>query len=168
MDATTQRRRKPTLELAGAKQAGYYNIGQAAETTGVSAKMIRHYESIGLVPKADRTFANYRIYSENDLHTLRFIKRGRTLGFSMKQIEALLGLWQGRRASSQVKKLALQHVQELEQRMREMQAMRDTLDNLARNCHGDDRPDCPILEDLSGDCGDCDEHRHGKTPSKHG
>lgn len=145
-----RRRPKPTLELADARQAGYYNIGQAAEATGVSAKMIRHYESIGLIPKADRTFANYRIYSSNDIHTLQFIKRARTLGFSMKQIEGLLSLWQNRgRASSQVKKLALQHVHELDSRIAEMRAMRDTLSTLAEHCHGDNRPDCPILEDLS-------------------
>lgn len=132
------------------EQAGRYNIGQAAGATGVSAKMIRHYESIGLIPRPDRTFANYRIYTANDLHTLRFIRRARTLGFSMKQIEALLGLWRGRRPSSQVKKMALQHVEELDVRLREMQAMRDTLRNLAEHCHGDDRPECPILEDLSG------------------
>lgn len=120
MAATTHRRSKPTLELADARKSGFYNIGQAAEATGVSAKMIRHYESIGLIPKADRTFANYRIYSSNEIHTLQFIKRARTLGFSMKQIEALLGLWQKRRASSEVKRLAMQHVEELEERIREM------------------------------------------------
>jgi MerR family copper efflux transcriptional regulator len=133
-----------------AKHAGFYNIGQAAAATGVSAKMIRHYEAIGLIPRPERTFANYRIYGENDLHTLRFIKRSRSLGFSMKQIGGLLSLWRGRRPSSQVKKLALQHVQELDLRLREMQAMRDTLQGLATHCHGDDRPECPILEDLSG------------------
>jgi MerR family copper efflux transcriptional regulator len=148
--ATARRRSRPTLELSDARQAGYYNIGQASRQTGVSAKMIRHYESVGLMPKAGRTFANYRIYGANDLHTLRFIKRARTLGFSMKQIEGLLGLWQHRRSSSQVKKVALQHVEQLEVRLREMQAMRDTLRKLAEHCHGDDRPECPILEDLSG------------------
>lgn len=132
------------------KHAGYYNIGQAAAETGVSARMIRHYESIGLIPRPERTFANYRIYSGNDLHTLRFIKRARTLGFSIRQIEALLGLWRGRRPSSQVKKMALQHVAELDARLREMRAMRDALHTLAAHCHGDDRPECPILEDLSG------------------
>ena len=129
---------------------GYYNIGQAARETGISAKMIRHYESIGLMPKADRTLANYRIYTGNDLHTLRFIKRARSLGFSIKQIEGLLGLWQQRRPSSQVKKLALQHVAALDARIRETQAMRDTLSHLAGHCSGDHRPECPILEDLSG------------------
>src|SRR5688572_22073428 len=147
---TTHRRRRPTRELAAAGRAGFYNIGQASEQTGVSAKMIRHYESIGLMPKADRTFANYRIYGENDLHALRFIKRARSLGFSMKQIEGLLGLWQRRQPSSHVKKLALRHVEELDVRLREMQAMRDTLQDLAKHCHGDDRPECPILADLAG------------------
>jgi MerR family transcriptional regulator, copper efflux regulator len=150
MELTTQRRRKPTMELADARKSGFYNIGQAAEATGVSAKMIRHYESVGLIPKADRTFANYRIYSANDVHTLQFIRRARNLGFSMKQIEALLGLWQTRRASSEVKKLAMHHVEDLDARIREMEAMRNTLRNLAEHCHGDQRPECPILEDLSG------------------
>lgn len=137
-----------------AGKAGYYNIGQAADRTGVSAKMIRHYEAIGLIRRPDRTFANYRIYSGNDLHTLRFIKRARTLGFSIRQIEALLGLWRGRRPSQQVRKLALQHVEALDARLREMRAMRDALSHLIEHCHGDDRPECPILEDLSRSGGD--------------
>ncbi len=145
-----RRRSKPMLELATARKAGYYNIGQAAEASGVSAKMIRHYESIGLMPAADRTFANYRIYSENDVHLLRFIKRARGLGFSMKQIENLLALWQDRsRASSEVKALALAHVDALDQKIAEMVGMRDTLKTLAENCHGNAMPACPILEDLS-------------------
>lgn len=144
-------RTRPSLELADARRSGYYNIGQAAAAAGVSAKMIRHYEAIGLIPAADRTFANYRIYSGNDIHSLEFIKRARSLGFAIKQIEALLGLWQQRRRSSaQVKKLALQHVADLDRRIVEMQAMRDTLQRLAERCHGDERPECPILEDLSG------------------
>jgi len=151
MPISTRRRTRPTLETADARSAGYHNIGQAAEASGVSAKMIRHYESIGLMPAADRTFSNYRIYSSNDVHALRFIKRARGLGFSMKQIEALLGLWQQtRRSSAQVKKLAMAHVEDLDRRIAEMQAMRDTLRALATRCQGDDRPECPILEDLSG------------------
>jgi MerR family transcriptional regulator, copper efflux regulator len=151
MNGKIHRRRKSPLELAEARRSGYYNIGQAAEASGVSARMIRHYEAIGLIPRADRTFANYRIYSQNDIHTLSFIRRARSLGFSMKQIEGLLGLWRTRgRASSQVKALALRHVEELERRIGEMAAMRDTLRNLADHCHGDDRPECPILEDLAG------------------
>jgi MerR family copper efflux transcriptional regulator len=146
--------RRPTLELAQAKEAGYFNIGQAAAATGVSAKMIRHYEAIGLMQRANRTFANYRIYSRNDIHTLQFIKRARGLGFSMKQIEALLGLWQNRgRASSQVKKLAQQHIDELDERIREMTEMRATLLGLVQHCHGDHRPECPILADLWGGAG---------------
>jgi MerR family transcriptional regulator, copper efflux regulator len=148
--ATRHRRPGPRIEASEARQSGYFNIGEAAQATGVSAKMIRHYESIGLIQAADRTFANYRIYSENDLHTLRFVKRGRSLGFSIKQIEALLELWSKRgRSSAQVKKLALQHVDDLNARIAEMQAMRDTLQDLADRCHGDERPDCPILEDLA-------------------
>lgn len=138
------------MELADARKSGFYNIGQAAQASGVSAKMIRHYESIGLIPRADRTFGNYRVYSASDVHTLQFVRRARGLGFSMKQIEALLALWQKRRPSGEVKKLALQHVADLDARIGEMGAMRDTLANLARHCHGDSRPECPILEDLSG------------------
>ncbi len=126
------------------------NIGEAATASGVSAKMIRHYEDIGLVPKAKRTFANYRRYSGNDVHTLRFIKQARNLGFSIEQIERLLALWNDRRRPSRkVKELALAHVQELEQRIEELQDMKQTLERLAKHCHGDDRPECPILENLA-------------------
>jgi Cu(I)-responsive transcriptional regulator len=143
-------RHVPRPELSEARNQGLHNIGAAAALTGVSAKMIRHYEGIGLIPPASRTFANYRLYSEADLHRLRFIKRARTLGFSMKQIEALLGLWTNpRRASADVRKLARAHVAELEGKIREMQAMQRTLEDLARRCHGDHRPDCPILDDLT-------------------
>lgn len=144
------RRSAPRPELSAAKRQGLHNIGAAAGLTGVSAKMIRHYESIGLVPAAHRTFANYRLYTDADLHRLRFIRRARSLGFSMKQIEALLGLWNNpRRASAEVKKLAKAHAAELEQKILEMQAMQRTLENLARHCHGDERPECPILDDLA-------------------
>lgn len=137
-------------ELADARQQGFHNIGEAARLTGVSAKMIRHYESIGLLPAAGRTFAGYRIYGDADLHRIRFIKRARSLGFPVRQIQALLGLWDDRqRASAEVKKLALQHAEELAGRIREMQAMQRTLQELARRCHGDDRPECPILDDLA-------------------
>lgn len=126
------------------------NIGQAAEASGVSAKMIRHYEDIGLIPKARRTYAGYRMYTESEIHVLRFIRQARNLGFSMKQIEALLGLWRDtRRPSSKVKALAQEHVAELEQKIAEMQAMKATLQRLVKTCHGDDRPDCPILEELA-------------------
>jgi MerR family transcriptional regulator, copper efflux regulator len=138
-------------EMSEAREQGFHNIGEASELTGVSAKMIRHYEGIGLIPAANRTFANYRLYNDADIHRLRFIKRSRNLGFSMKQIEALLGLWNDpSRASSQVKKLAKAHADELAQKVRELQAMQRTLENLAKHCHGDQRPDCPILDDLGG------------------
>ena len=137
------------FELGEARQHGFFNIGEAAEASGVSAKMIRHYESIGLIPPADRTFANYRIYTRSDVHTLQFVRRARRLGFSMAQIKTLLGLWQDRnRTSAEVKRLALEHVRDLEEKIREMEAMKKTLETLTRHCHGDDRPDCPILEDL--------------------
>jgi len=140
----------PRPELADAREQGFHNIGDAAAATGVSAKMIRHYESIGLVPPASRTFAGYRLYAEADLHRLRFIKRSRNLGFSMKQIEVLLGLWNDQaRASAEVKKLARAHADELGQKIREMQAMQRVLENLARHCQGNDRPECPILDDLA-------------------
>ena len=138
-------------EMSEAREKGFHNIGEASELTGVSAKMIRHYEGIGLIPAASRTFANYRLYNDADIHRLRFIKRSRNLGFSMKQIEALLGLWNDpSRASAQVKKLAKAHAEELAQKVRELQAMQRTLENLAKHCHGDQRPDCPILDDLEG------------------
>ena len=137
-------------ELADARQQGLHNIGEAAELSGVSAKMIRHYESIGLVPEAGRTFAGYRLYTEADIHRLRFIKRSRSLGFSTRQIETLLGLWNNRsRASSEVKKLAQAHADELAAKIAQMQAMQRTLQDLARRCHGDGRPECPILDDLA-------------------
>jgi MerR family transcriptional regulator, copper efflux regulator len=126
-------------------------IGQAAKSSAVSAKMIRHYESIGLLPKAQRTEAGYRLYDETDVHTLRFIQRARSLGFPLETIRMLLALWRNRRRSSaQVKELSLRHVEELERKIVEMQAMVRTLKHLAHNCHGDERPDCPILDDLAG------------------
>jgi Cu(I)-responsive transcriptional regulator len=127
------------------------NIGQAAQASGVSSKMIRHYEDIGLIAKAQRTAAGYRIYRDADVHVLRFIRRSRELGFSMKEIGGLLGLWQNRRrASADVKRLAQRHIDELDAKIGELQAMRRTLQELARCCHGDGRPDCPILDDLAG------------------
>lgn len=135
------------------------NIGQAAAASGVSAKMIRYYESIGLVRETARTDCGYRIYGENDLHTLRFIKRARNLGFSLEQIGDLLSLWQDTgRASADVKSIAMGHVDELNQRIVELTEMRDTLAGLAQSCHGDDRPDCPILQTL----GSAPEHVHGE------
>lgn len=126
------------------------NIGQAAAASGVSAKMIRYYESTGLVPAAPRTDSGYRVYGERELHTLRFIRRARKLGFSLERVGELLSLWQdGHRASGDVKRIALDHVGELEQRIRELTEMRDTIATLAACCHGDDRPDCPILQSLA-------------------
>lgn len=126
------------------------NIGEAARASGVTAKMIRHYEENGLIPRTKRTLSGYRMYGENDVHMLRFIRRARDLGFSLAQIRDLLGLWGNRRrASADVKKLALRHVEELDLKIREMQAMRRTLVQLAQHCHGDERPDCPILDDLA-------------------
>jgi Cu(I)-responsive transcriptional regulator len=132
-------------------EAGTMRIGEAAQASGVSAKMIRHYEENGLFPKAGRTQSGYRMYGEAEIHTLRFIRRARDLGFSMKEIRELLGLWHNRRrASADVKRLASRHMQDLDTRIAEMQAMRRTLMHLAQDCHGDDRPDCPILDDLAG------------------
>jgi MerR family copper efflux transcriptional regulator len=126
-------------------------IGQAAKSSAVSAKMIRHYESIGLLPKAQRTQSGYRLYDETDVHTLRFIQRARSLGFPLETIRTLLALWRNRRRSSaQVKELSLKHVEDLERKIAEMQAMVRTLKHLAHHCHGDERPDCPILDDLAG------------------
>ena len=143
-------RKPPRPELSEARERGLHNIGEASALAGVSAKMIRHYESIGLIPEAARTFAGYRLYSDADVHRLQFIKRARTLGFSIKQIEALLSLWDDRsRASADVKRLAKAHAAELAQRIEEMQAMQRTLETLARRRHGDNRPDCPILDDLA-------------------
>ncbi len=127
------------------------NIGQAAAASGVSAKMIRYYESIALIPPGKRSDAGYRIYGDNDLHALRFVKRGRSLGFSLDQIRDLLSLWQNKeRASADVKTIAMGHVAELNQRIAELTEMRDTLQTLARCCQGDHRPDCPILQTLAG------------------
>ncbi|SDF40614.1 MULTISPECIES: Cu(I)-responsive transcriptional regulator [unclassified Duganella] len=126
------------------------NIGEAAKASGVSAKMIRYYESIALIPPGRRSDAGYRIYADNDLHTLRFVKRARLLGFSLEQIRELLSLWQNKaRASADVKRIATGHVAELNQRIAELTEMRDTLQTLASCCHGDHRPDCPILQSLA-------------------
>lgn len=127
------------------------NIGQAAKQSGVSAKMIRHYESLGLLPVVHRTDAGYRQYGASEVHTLSFIRRGRALGFSMAEIAELLKLWQNKqRASADVKQIAQTHVADLDRRIAEMTAMRDTLQNLAQCCQGNARPDCPILMGLAG------------------
>ena len=134
------------------------NIGQAAKTSGVSAKMIRYYESIGLIHPAARSDAGYRHFGDIEIHTLRFIRRSRDLGFTVEQISELLALWQDRsRKSADVKKMAMNHVAALRQKIDKLESMVVTLTKLASCCHGDERPDCPILEDLSavaGDAGD--------------
>ena len=126
------------------------NIGQAAKVSGVSAKMIRYYESIGLAASAARSAGNYRVYGEEDVHRLRFIGQARALGFSMEQIRELLGLWRNkRRASATVKAIATQRIHELDTRIAALSGMRDTLAYLAQHCDGDDRPACPILDAMS-------------------
>ena len=131
-------------------QSTSLNIGDAARASGVTAKMIRHYESIGLVKAPRRTEAGYRLYSEQDVRVLQFIHRGRALGFSLDQIRELLALWEDKhRASADVRAMALAHIAELDRKIAEMEAMRRTLESLATSCHGDDRSDCPILDDLA-------------------
>lgn len=125
-------------------------IGTAARRAGVSPRMVRHYESLGLLAPVARTEAGYRQYSEADIHALRFIRRARDLGFSMPEIATLLGLWQDKqRASASVKQIAQTHIDDLQQRIAAMQAMQRTLAQLVSCCAGDARPDCPILDDLA-------------------
>jgi MerR family transcriptional regulator, copper efflux regulator len=132
------------------------NIGQAATRAGLTAKMIRYYESIGLLAMARRSDSGYRLYTEGDLHTLAFIKRARNLGFSLESVGKLLTLWQDRdRASAEVKTLAAEHIATLNQKISELQAMSETLEALIEHCQGDTRPDCPILLDLSS-CNTCE------------
>ncbi|KFC71345.1 Cu(I)-responsive transcriptional regulator [Devosia sp. LC5] len=127
------------------------NIGQASSASGVSAKMIRYYESIGLISPPNRTESNYRVYGADEVHTLRFVKRARTLGFSVEETATLLGLWQDKsRASAEVKDIATAHIGALETKIAELQSMVKTLKHLAHCCSGDDRPNCPILDDLAG------------------
>ena len=128
------------------------NIGQASSASGVSAKMIRYYESIGLIRAPLRTGSNYRVYGADEVHVLRFVKRARTLGFSVEETATLLGLWQDKaRASAEVKDIATGHIVALETKIAELQGMVKTLKHLAHCCGGDDRPDCPILDDLAGE-----------------
>ena len=128
------------------------SIGEAAAASGVTAKMIRHYEDMHLIPEASRTLAGYRMYSDKDVHILRFVRRARGLGFSIRQIADLLGLWRDQsRSSAKVKALALAHIADLERKIAEMQTMKTELERLANCCHGDHRPECPILEQLAGD-----------------
>ena len=127
------------------------NIGQAAKASGVSAKMLRYYESIGLVPKAGRTEAGYRTYNEADVNTLRFVRRARDLGLPIERIKLLVALWRDReRSSRDVKRIAAEHVAELRAKIAELAGMCAALQELADACHGDHRPECPILRDLEG------------------
>ncbi|WP_091875712.1 MULTISPECIES: Cu(I)-responsive transcriptional regulator [Oxalobacteraceae] len=126
------------------------NIGQAADASGVTAKMVRYYESIGLITAANRTDSGYRQYNEGDVQTLRFIKRSRDLGFSLERIKTLLSLWQDRsRQSADVKELAQRYIAELDDDIAKLQSIRDQLQHVAKNCHGDSHPDCPILDELA-------------------
>jgi Cu(I)-responsive transcriptional regulator len=130
------------------------NIGEAARASGVSAKMIRYYEETGLIPPAGRTGSGYRTYGPKEVQILRFVRRARDLGFPMEKVADLLALWRDRsRASADVKQLAETQVEVLEARIREMQAMKAVLEHLVHACAGDDRPECPILDDLGGNIG---------------
>lgn len=132
------------------------NIGQAAKHTGLSAKMIRYYEAIGLLPSAGRSDSGYRQYGDDDLQRLRFIRRARDLGFSLAESGKLLALWHDReRASADVKALAIEHIDALNGKIIELEALRDTLQNLVDHCQGDHRPDCPILQDLEAGSSGC-------------
>jgi MerR family transcriptional regulator, copper efflux regulator len=127
------------------------NIGEAAVASGITAKMIRYYESVDLIPPAGRSGAGYRQYSQRDVDTLRFIRRARDFGVPMERVKLLVGLWQDKgRPSREVKQIALDQVAELEAKIAELTAMKDALADLARACRGDNRPDCPILRDLAG------------------
>ena len=126
------------------------NIGEASRQSGISAKMIRHYETLELVRPSARTPSGYRVYDDKDVHRLRFIRRARDLGFSIVEIKRLLGLWQNRRrASADVRRIANAHIADLDRKIHELRSMRSTLETLVQSCHGDERPDCPILEDLA-------------------
>ncbi|UJP04822.1 MAG: Cu(I)-responsive transcriptional regulator [Nitrosomonas sp.] len=127
------------------------NIGQAARASGVSAKMIRHYETIGLIVKAARSLSGYRHYQARDVHTLRFIRRARMAGFSTVQIKKLLSLWQDRQPAREVKQLAAEHLIDLQARITELESIAQALTQLIEHCHGGERPECPILDNLAGD-----------------
>lgn len=150
------------------------NIGEAAAASGVSAKMMRHYESVALLPPASRTESGYRQYTDKDIHTLRFIRRARDLGFSIDEIRDLLSLWQDRgRSSRQVKALAQEHLDDLQTKIDEIQAMKTALEHLVHGCHGDERPDCPILQGLEtggphGTGAPGSSKRQTRRPGSHG
>jgi MerR family transcriptional regulator, copper efflux regulator len=145
---------------------GAMNIGAAARASGVSAKMIRYYESIGLLPPAARSENGYRLYVAADVHTLRFIRRARALGFAVEQIARLLALWRDQsRSSAEVKRIALAHVGALQEKIAELQAMSRTLEHLANHCHGDHRPQCPIIDGLA-DAGRAEEEEAAPTPTR--
>jgi len=128
------------------------NIDEVSKLSDLNAKMIRRYEEEGIIPRAGRNLSGYRQYTEKDVHILRFVKRARELGFSMKDVKELLGLWKNKgRTSAQVKNIAHKHIQELEKKLSEIEGMLSTLQHLVKHCHGDHRPDCPILEELSGE-----------------
>jgi MerR family transcriptional regulator, copper efflux regulator len=142
--------RMETLEHAGALERGFMDIGRASQASGVSVKMIRHYEAIALLPKVARTLANYRVYAPNDVHLLRFIRRARDLGFSMDEIKELLGLWRNKsRSSAAVKRISAKHIEDLKRKIAELKSMVQTLEHLTKHCHGDHRPECPILDNLA-------------------
>ena len=148
------------------------NIGEAAAASGVSAKMIRYYEQMGVIKPPARSAAGYRVYSDNEVNALRFVRRARDLGFTGEQITELMELWLDRsRASADVKRIALDHVSLLERKMRELKDMAAVLKHLAENCHGDGRPDCPIIEELAGQhddapAHDCAGHHKGKKRAR--
>ena len=126
------------------------NIGEVAAETGITSKSIRYYESIGLIPEAHRSNGGYRQYSDKDVQTLHFIRRARNLGFTVGELEELLSLYRDRnRASADVRDIAIKHIADLNKKVAELEGMRATLTHLVEKCHGDDRPDCPILDDLA-------------------
>ncbi len=130
------------------------NIGEAAAATGLPAKTIRYYESAGLIDPPARSDGNYRLYDERQVQTLRFIQHARQLGFSLKEVAALVALWRDKgRASADVRRLAAAHLKEIDGRIAELKRMRQTLEGLVHRCHGDHRPDCPILDELAEELG---------------
>jgi Cu(I)-responsive transcriptional regulator len=144
------------------------NIGQASKASGVNQKMIRYYESIGLIDGVGRSANGYRTYGENDVHTLAFIRRARHLGFSIEQIQALMTLWRDKdRSSAEVKAIAQGHIAELQAKIEELASMQRTLEHLVSCCAGDDRPDCPIIDDLSAKAEACAKPRPAHGSGRH-